>query len=72
MGQQYDERRGGGNGPIHCFECKKTIQELIEESARRERERILEIVEIYFKGLILIPRPQDTKQSLIDKIKSLE
>jgi hypothetical protein len=29
IGQNYDERRGTGNGPQICLKCKKTLQQLI-------------------------------------------
>lgn len=37
IGQKYDERRGTGNGAFLCFECEKTVPELLAEATRRAR-----------------------------------
>lgn len=42
----------------------------MEEKARKqERQRIIEIIEQYFKGLIAVPFPEKTKEKIIKVIK---
>ena len=45
IGQKYDERRGTGNGAFLCFECEKTVPELLAEATRRARAEAFREVE---------------------------
>jgi hypothetical protein len=46
IGQNYDERRGTGNGPQICLKCKKTLQQLVAEHDAAQCSRITaEVVE---------------------------
>lgn len=37
IGQDYDEKRGVGNGPQLCLKCRVTLDDLIAKEALRER-----------------------------------
>lgn len=42
------------------------------QARKDEQERIIGLIESYFKGLIIIPKPQATKTNLIAVIKALD
>lgn len=50
-------------------ESEQGLIKLVREMAiKEERQRIVERVEKYFDGLIMIPLPQATKQNIINLI----
>jgi len=53
---------------IPLCSIKAFIRQEKELSRKEERARIVGVIEDYFKGLIMIPSPQLTKESLIQKI----
>lgn len=57
-------------------ECVKELTDYITKSNREAHnsaiDRVMSVIEGYFKGLIAIPDPQKTKESLIGYIYSLK
>lgn len=82
INKRFDEKFGKELVELLCNEnttiaskitynlLKSFIQSEISLAVEQEKERISEKIKIYFKGLIVIPNPQATKENLLDLINN--
>ena len=70
--QAYEQGRRDEREQLPSREAveKAVEQSIIDQHITMERARIIEEVEKYFKGLILIPNPKATKENIINIIKN--
>lgn len=72
MNKRFDDKFGEGRLEEYYSldDVKSFLQSEILLAVEQEKARISEKIKIYFKGLIVIPNPQATKENLLDLINN--